>query len=53
MKYDASGKMEWQATYANEGTNSWAGEDIDLTADGGAIVGVDNGQFGLLKIAPF
>jgi len=53
VKYDAAGTMQWQSTYANEGTNSWAGEDIDLTADGGAIVGVDNGQFGFLKISAF
>ncbi len=53
VKYDAAGTMQWQATYANQGTRSWAGEDIDLTSDGGAIVGVDNGQFGFLKIAPF
>ena len=26
------------------------GEDIDLTDDGGAIIAVDNGQFGFLKI---
>ena len=28
----------------------WAAEDIDLTNDGGAIVAVDNGQFGFLKL---
>ena len=28
-----------------------AGEDIDLTDDGGAIVAVDNGQFGFLKLS--
>ena len=28
----------------------WAGEDIDLTDDGGAIIAVDNGRFGFLKI---
>ena len=28
----------------------WAAEDIDLTSDGGAIIAVDNGQFGFLKL---
>ena len=32
---------------------SWAAEDIDLTSDGGAIIAVDDGQFGFLKLAPF
>jgi|TARA_B110000914_G_C15128768_1_gene293961 hypothetical protein len=27
--------------------------DIDLTNDGGAIIEVDNGKFGFLKIKPF
>lgn len=27
--------------------------DIDLTSDGGAIIAVDNGKFGFLKIKPF
>ena len=30
-----------------------SGEDIDLTNDGVAIVAVDNGSFGFLKISPF
>ena len=53
IKYGANGQVEWQQTYALEGGNDWAGEAIDLTADGGAIVGVDNGQFGFLKLRPF
>ena len=28
----------------------WAGEDIDLTSDGGAIIAIDSGQFGFLKV---
>ena len=28
----------------------WAGEDIDLTDDGGAIIAIDSGQFGFLKL---
>lgn len=53
IKYTANGQVEWQQTYALEGGNDWAGEAIDLTADGGAIIGVDNGQFGFLKLSPF
>ena len=53
VKYDANGNFQWQTTYAQEAESDWAGEDIDLTSDGGAIVGVDNGQFGFLKISPF
>ncbi len=53
VKYDADGNLQWQTTYAMEIGKDWAGEDIDLTSDGGAIIGVDNGQFGFLKIAPF
>jgi hypothetical protein len=56
VKYDANGNMEWQATYNSNDfglEGSWAAEDIDLTSDGGAIIAVDNGQFGCLKLAPF
>ena len=56
VKYDANGNMEWEETFSSgdfglEG--DWAAEDIDLTSDGGAIIAVDNGQFGFLKLAPF
>ena len=52
IKYNSLGSLEWEKTYtSNDG--DWAGEDIDLTSDGGAIVAVDNGQFGYLKDAPF
>ena len=56
VKYDANGNLEWQATYNSDDfgqEGSWAAEDIDLTSDGGAIIAVDNGQFGFLKLAPF
>ncbi|MEM7040358.1 MAG: hypothetical protein AAF570_25555, partial [Bacteroidota bacterium] len=51
VKYDASGNVEWTATYGGEG--DWAGGAIDLTADGGAIVGVDDGAFGFLRVSSF
>ncbi len=53
IKYAANGQLEWEQTYALENGVDWAGEAIDLTADGGAIIGVDNGQFGFLKLSPF
>ena len=57
VKIDASGKMQWQATYSSGDfgllPGDWAAEDIALTSDGGAIVAIDNGQFGFLKLAPF
>ena len=56
VKYDANGNLEWQATYNSDDFSqegSWAAADLDLTSDGGAIIAVDNGQFGFLKLAPF
>ncbi len=53
VKYDTNGNVEWQNTYFTDNSIDWAGEDIDLTNDGGAIVSVDDGTFGFLKIAPF
>ena len=53
VKYDGNGNVQWQKTYGDADGNDWAGEDIDLTTDGGAIVAVDNGSFGFLKISPF
>ena len=53
IKYTANGQLEWEQTYAFENGADWAGEAIDLTSDGGAIIGVDNGQFGFLKLSPF
>ena len=53
VKYDGNGNVQWQKTYGDAEGSDWAGEDIVLTADGGAIVAVDNGSFGFLKISPF
>ena len=33
-----------------EELSDWAGEDIALAPGGGAVVAVDNGQFGFLKL---
>ena len=50
IKYDSSGTLLWQQTYAGEENGDWAGEDICLTIDGDIVVAVDNGQFGFLKL---
>jgi len=53
VKFDSFGNIEWQRTYGNEEGGDWAGEDIDITLDEGAIIAVDNGEFGFLKIQSF
>ena len=53
VKFDMNGSLEWQKTYGSENGIDWAGEAIDLTSDGGAIVALDNGQFGFVKIEDF
>ena len=53
VKFGAAGDVQWQETYGSNSGNDWAAEDIDLTSDGGAIVAVDNSQFGFLKLSPF
>ena len=54
IKYDSDGFIVWEKTFSpldigNENYD-WAAEDIDLTLDGGAIIAIDNGQFGFLKL---
>lgn len=53
IKYDESGQIEWQQIYQNNEGNDWAGEAIALSSDNGAVVAVDNGAFGFLKVKPF
>lgn len=56
VKYGANGKMQWEETFSSgdfDQDGDWAAEDIDLTSDGGAIIAIDNGKFGFLKLAPF
>ena len=53
IKYDLDGTLEWERTFGSAGTGDWAGEDICLSSDGGAVIAVDNGQFGFLKMTPF
>ena len=53
IKFMNDGQIDWEVTYGNKSLGNWAGEDIDLTDDGGAIIAVDNGEFGFLKIKSF
>ena len=53
IKFNSEGDIEWDKTYYDSVGADWAGEAIDLTSDGGAIIAVDNSLFGFLKIAPF
>ena len=54
IKFNEYGDIDWQTTFSSLDVSNqnydWAGEDIDLTDDGGAIIAIDNGQFGFLKI---
>ncbi len=50
VKHDSNGSVQWQQTYHGPSGLDWAGEDIDLTQDGGIIIAVDNGEMGFLKL---
>ena len=54
IKFNNDGDINWQKTFSSndvsEETYDWAGEAIDLTNDGGAIIAIDNGQFGFLRL---
>ena len=55
IKFDNDGNKEWDKTFSSLDISNfaydWAGEDIDLTSDGGAIIAIDSGQFGFLKVS--
>ena len=53
IKIDAAGQIEWQTTFQEVDGTDWAGEAVLLTADGGALLAIDNGAFGFLKTDPF
>ena len=53
VKFDINGNVEWEKTFGGGKNINWAGEAIDITSDGGAIIGLDNGSFGFLKLSPF
>tara|TARA_B100002051_G_scaffold32482_2_gene25359 strand:+ start:1662 stop:2996 length:1335 start_codon:yes stop_codon:yes gene_type:complete len=54
IKFNNNGDIEWEETFSSldlfNYAYDWAGEDIDLTDDGGAIIAIDSGQFGFLKL---
>ena len=53
IKYADDGTLEWELTFGPSAGGDWAGEDICLSSDGGAVIAVDNGHFGFLKLTPF
>lgn len=53
IKFSESGKVEWQNIYFDTEGGDWAGEAITLTNENEAVVAVDNGSFGFLKINSF
>lgn len=52
IKTDSAGNLEWEGIYGTP-RGDWAGEDVCLTRDGGALVANDCGEFGFTKIEPF
>ncbi len=54
IKYSSDGLIIWEEIFSpldiGDENYDWAAEDIDLTSDGGAIIAIDNGQFGFLKL---
>ena len=52
IKTDSLGNLEWEGVYGST-ENDWAGEDVCLTVDGGALVANDCGAFGFTKLSSF
>ena len=52
IKTDAKGNLQWEGVYGSF-EKDWAGEDICITADGGALVANDCGAFGFTKLSSF
>ena len=51
IRFKGDGTLLWEATYPNPGDGDWAGEDVVLTKDGGALMAVDNGQFAFVQLS--
>ena len=49
IKTDGRGSLEWEGVYGS-GESDWAGEDVCITRDGGALVANDCGAFGFTRI---
>ena len=52
IKTDGQGNLEWEGIYGDKEAD-WAGEDVCITRDGGALIANDCGAFGFTKVAPF
>jgi hypothetical protein len=52
IKTNSDGDLEWEGIYGIP-DGDWAGEDLCLTKDGGALVANDCGSFGFTKLGPF
>ena len=52
IKTDAKGNLDWEGVYGSS-EEDWAGEDVCISADGGALVANDCGAFGFTKLSPF
>ena len=50
VRFGGDGKILWEQTYPNPENGDWAGEDIVLTKDGGALMAVDDGQFTFVRL---
>jgi hypothetical protein len=51
IRFKSDGNLLWKATYPNPEGGDWAGEDIVLTKDGGALMAVDDGQFAFVQLS--
>ena len=51
IRFKGDGTLLWEATYPHPEGGDWAGEDVVLTKDGGALMAVDNGQFAFLQLS--
>ena len=52
IKVDRSGTLQWEGIYGSK-ESDWAGEDVCITKDGGALIANDCGAFGFTKVASF
>lgn len=50
VRLGGDGQILWEKTYPNPEDGDWAGEDIVLTKDGGALMAVDDGQFTFVRL---
>ena len=51
VRFGGDKQILWEQTYQDPENGDWAGEDIVLTKDGGALMAVDNGQFTFVRLS--